>query len=52
VASSGEILTDSEVLQLMQEADENGDGKVNYKGVFILCGIYLDKLSCYKTESG
>ena len=30
----GEELSDEEVEQMMKEADENGDGKINFEGNF------------------
>jgi Ca2+-binding EF-hand superfamily protein len=31
----GEELSDEEVEQMMKEADENGDGKINFEGIII-----------------
>jgi len=42
----GEQMTEAEVEELIKEADENGDGMVNYEGIFCyfyyyLCHIYF-----------
>jgi Ca2+-binding EF-hand superfamily protein len=36
MASLNEILTDEEVEEMIQEADLNGDGKINYEGMINL----------------
>jgi calmodulin len=33
MANLNEILTDQEVDEMIQEADLNGDGKINYEGI-------------------
>ena len=35
LSNLGERLTDSEVHEMMQEADVNGDGKIDYEGMRI-----------------
>lgn len=32
----GEELSDEEVEQMMKEADENGDGKINFEGTLCI----------------
>ena len=37
----GEKLTDEEVDEMIREADIDGDGQVNYEGIFIIFSSFM-----------
>jgi calmodulin len=43
MANLNEILTDEEVEEMIQEADLNGDGKINYEGMMNFIRLYYMK---------